>query len=190
MVFSQTRHIIQVKNLEFIPKNITINVGDTVQFQWIDGINTVVSQDQITLPAFNLNLMSKYRAYVINRSGIIPYYSVTHGGPLNSSMSGIITVNSTSSIRNTQNLLNSLSVFPNPVVNDKLTVQFYVRKESTISVKLLDILGNEVINLMNEKRQIGDYRKEFDLSGSASAGLYFIRITCGTETAMKRISIQ
>ncbi len=187
---AQNRTIIQVKNLEFIPKNITINSGDTVQFQWIDGINTIVSQDQITLPAFNLNMMSKSRAYVINRPGILPYYSITHGGPFGSTMSGTITVNSISSIRNSQTLANSLTVFPNPVVNDRLSVQFYVRKESNLSIKLLDILGNEVLVLSNEKRAIGDFRKDFDLAGRASPGMYFVRITCGAETAMKRISIQ
>ncbi|MFN6943566.1 MAG: T9SS type A sorting domain-containing protein [Cytophagaceae bacterium] len=41
--FSQETHVVEVRNFEFIPSEITIKPGDIVHFQWVEGDHTITS---------------------------------------------------------------------------------------------------------------------------------------------------
>lgn len=61
--------------------------------------------------------------------------------------------------------------YPNPF-NPKTTVSFNIPETGFVTLKVYDLLGNEVAILVNEKRNSGSYVIEFDAS-ELSSGIYF-----------------
>ncbi|MFZ4591580.1 MAG: T9SS type A sorting domain-containing protein [Ignavibacteria bacterium] len=64
--------------------------------------------------------------------------------------------------------------YPNPF-NPKTNINFQVPKTSLVTLKVYDVLGREVVALVNEKMQAGSYKVDFDGSRYTS-GTYFYRL--------------
>lgn len=64
--------------------------------------------------------------------------------------------------------------YPNPF-NPSTTISFIVPVSSFITLKVFDILGNEVRSLINEEMPIGNYKVEFN-STNLPSGVYFYRL--------------
>jgi hypothetical protein len=75
--------------------------------------------------------------------------------------------------------------YPNPF-NPTTTISYSISEPATISLKVYDILGKEVITLLNGYQTSGNYKIEFDAS-SLSSGLYFYKIKAGEFSAIKRL---
>ena len=58
-------------------------------------------------------------------------------------------------------------------------------KEGFVTLKVYDVLGNEVASLINEEKQPGDYEVEFNAS-NLSSGVYFYRMNAGSFTSIKK----
>jgi hypothetical protein len=86
-------------------------------------------------------------------------------------------------------LLSNVKVYPNPV-SDQLNVNYTLNKEVTMTIKIMDFLGNEVSTLLSRKLPAGEQNATFTIGDSLNSGLYFIRFIAGNETVIKRISIQ
>ena len=85
-------------------------------------------------------------------------------------------------------LLSSVKVFPNPVV-DQISLSYRLGKQSAVSIKVMDALGNEVMTLLNQELDAGPQSHVFETSNKLTNGFYFIRVSAGTETVVKRISV-
>jgi len=55
-----------------------------------------------------------------------------------------------------------------------------------VSLKVYDVLGNEVAALVNENKSAGSYEVEFDGS-DFSSGIYFYRIEAGSFIQTKKM---
>ena len=55
-----------------------------------------------------------------------------------------------------------------------------------VTLKVYDILGNEVATLVNEEKQPGVYEVEFDASSLAS-GMYLYKLQAGTFVQTKKM---
>jgi len=75
--------------------------------------------------------------------------------------------------------------FPNPF-NPSTTIKFSIPSESFTTLKVYDVLGNEIEKLVNEYLPAGNYEINFSAS-SFSSGIYFYRITSGSFTAVKKL---
>ncbi|NQT25713.1 right-handed parallel beta-helix repeat-containing protein, partial [candidate division KSB1 bacterium] len=75
--------------------------------------------------------------------------------------------------------------YPNPF-NPTTTIEFGLPKEDRITLKVFDLLGREVLTLMDEKRKAGKHEVSFDASSLAS-GLYFYRIQSGQFTKIRKM---
>jgi hypothetical protein len=64
--------------------------------------------------------------------------------------------------------------FPNPF-NPSTKIRYDIPKTSLTSLKVYDVLGNEIITLVNEEKPAGNYEVEFDAPGLPS-GVYFYRL--------------
>ncbi len=64
--------------------------------------------------------------------------------------------------------------YPNPF-NPNTAISYNLSLSSFISLKVYDILGNEVATLVNEKQNPGTYTVDFDGS-NYSSGIYFYKI--------------
>ncbi|MDT3695734.1 MAG: T9SS type A sorting domain-containing protein [Ignavibacterium sp.] len=94
--------------------------------------------------------------------------------------------------------------FPNPF-NPSTKIKFSIpnstnpksnRGDELVTLKVYDILGNEVATLLNEVKTAGSYEVEFNAIGglntggevfSLSSGIYFYRITAGNLTQVKKM---
>jgi serine protease len=75
--------------------------------------------------------------------------------------------------------------YPNPF-NPETKIKFSIPKNDNVSVKIYDVLGREIMTLVNEKLVAGSY--EFTFDGSRlSSGLYFYRMNSGSYSSVKRM---
>jgi len=77
--------------------------------------------------------------------------------------------------------------YPNPF-NPITHLEFGISNLGFASLKVYDILGKEIVTLVNEKLSPGTYQVEFDGSGLTS-GVYFYRLTAGEFTETKRMML-
>jgi len=75
--------------------------------------------------------------------------------------------------------------YPNPF-NPKTVIRYKITNSDNVSLKVYDILGNEVAELVNEKQNAGSYSVEFNGSGFSS-GVYFYRLESGNNFDTKRM---
>jgi photosystem II stability/assembly factor-like uncharacterized protein len=89
------------------------------------------------------------------------------------------TADPTTSVENVNNLSNSYSLFqnyPNPF-NPFTTISYTVKELSLVQIKVYDVLGNEIISLVNNEKQKGNYSIKFDGSDLPSGVyLYSLRV--------------
>ncbi len=64
--------------------------------------------------------------------------------------------------------------YPNPF-NPTTTIEFKIPETSNVSLKIYDVTGREVADLVNEVKVAGNYKMNFNASNLAS-GVYFYRI--------------
>ncbi|GAA4796614.1 hypothetical protein GCM10023231_26380 [Olivibacter ginsenosidimutans] len=87
-----------------------------------------------------------------------------------------------------EKLLSNVKVFPNQV-SDQLNLSFKLSKDSNVSIKVMDALGNEVTTLLSQRLSSGDQSNTFNIGNKLNQGFYFIRVVAGTETIVKRIEV-
>lgn len=87
-------HIVEVRDFDFYPKDITVHVGETIRFIWTGNVPHTVTSDALQGPdVFNSLLLGNGASFdvVIDRAGNHPYYCIPHGGPNGIGQSGNIT---------------------------------------------------------------------------------------------------
>jgi photosystem II stability/assembly factor-like uncharacterized protein len=78
--------------------------------------------------------------------------------------------------------------YPNPF-NPTTTIDYTIPEETYVSIKLYDLTGREVKELVNEKEQPGYYTIKLK-GGELSSGVYFYRLLTGSGyTAVKKLII-
>ena len=75
--------------------------------------------------------------------------------------------------------------YPNPF-NPSTTIKYWVPEESFVTLKVYDILGNEVASLVNERRAAGTYNTVFEASKLAS-GIYIYTLRAGTYNESRKM---
>lgn len=77
--------------------------------------------------------------------------------------------------------------YPNPF-NPITTIQYSIPQRSVVSLKVYDILGNEVATLVNEAKNVGIYTVSFNASQLAS-GIYFYKLQAGDFVQTKKMML-
>ena len=75
--------------------------------------------------------------------------------------------------------------YPNPF-NPKTVIGYQLSVSSDVSLKVFDILGNEITTLVNEHRTAGSYEIDFDASGLTS-GVYFYKLMTDSFSETKKM---
>lgn len=75
--------------------------------------------------------------------------------------------------------------YPNPF-NPVTTIEYSVPRQSYVSLKIYNTLGNEITTLVDDKLQPGVYSTEFDGSG-LSSGVYYVQMTAGKYVKVKKM---
>lgn len=81
--------------------------------------------------------------------------------------------------------------YPNPF-NPSTVISWQLANNSLVTLKIYDILGNEIATLVNEYQNAGEHSIIFDASGSSfkgglASGVYFYRLKAGNNTLTKKM---
>jgi hypothetical protein len=86
-------------------------------------------------------------------------------------------------------LLTNVQVFPNPVITDQINVKYELSRPSNVSIKVVDVLGNDVVTLFSQRVEPGEKILNYYLNSKLNRGFYFVRVIAGPESVIKRISV-
>ncbi len=75
--------------------------------------------------------------------------------------------------------------YPNPF-NPATTISYSLPQESQVSLKIYDMMGREVVELVSGRQAAGSYNIEFDASSLAS-GTYFYKLTADEFISVKKM---
>jgi len=125
-----------------------------------------------------------------NEPGLIGYWKFDEGqGTItadatsngnNGTISGAVWVPGISSAENENDIPDSYSIlqnFPNPF-NPATSIRYSVPELTKVSLRVYDVLGNEIATLVNEEKERGVYTINFDASQLASE-IYLYRLQAG-----------
>lgn len=85
-------------------------------------------------------------------------------------------------------LLNNVEVYPNPVT-DQINLKYELSRNATVTIKIMDVLGNDIITLFSQRIEPGEKNFSYALNSKLTRGFYFVRVVAGTESVIKRISV-
>ena len=75
--------------------------------------------------------------------------------------------------------------YPNPF-NPSTSIQYAIGSMQFVQLKVYDVLGNEVVTLVDGEKSAGSYEVEFDASYLAS-GMYLYKLQAGSFVEMKKM---
>lgn len=130
-------------------------------------------------------LKNKYWIYY----AVVPYYSLenTYSDPGWMPVTAEINykvMDSTYTVTSTV-LENSLSNFPNPF-NPTTIINFSIKDAGFVNIRVFDLIGQQVAELVNEEKQAGSYSVRFDASKLPS-GIYIYTINSGAFTQTRKM---
>ena len=79
--------------------------------------------------------------------------------------------------------------YPNPF-NPSTRIQYQVSRDSHVSLKIYDVLGNEVATLVNEFKSAGKYQIEFypvSSNQNLASGIYYYQLKAGSFVETKKM---
>ncbi len=80
--------------------------------------------------------------------------------------------------------------YPNPF-NPVTKIRFQIPGFSFVTLRVFDLLGNEVATLVNEEKAAGSYKVEFNSRGliyqTLPSGIYFYELRAGDYTDTKKM---
>ena len=79
-----------------------------------------------------------------------------------------------------------LQNYPNPF-NPSTIISYKISKAGFVSLRVYDMLGNQVAQLVNEELAAGSHEVVFDASGITS-GIYFYQLSTGNTTITKKMT--
>ena len=75
--------------------------------------------------------------------------------------------------------------YPNSL-NPGTKIKYQIPELSFVAIKVYDVLGNEIVNLVNEEKLPGNYEVEFNATG-LSSGIYFYKLQAGSFVETKKM---
>jgi photosystem II stability/assembly factor-like uncharacterized protein len=136
------------------------------------GLNwTLMTSPVTTQDLLRVFVVSNTLAYAVGTSGTILKCEVITGGIEEESVSP-------KEFTLSQN-------YPNPF-NPVTNIIFRIADFGFVSLRIYDLLGNEVATLLNEEKPAGNYELQFDAS-NLSSGVYLYRLSAGNFTEIKKM---
>jgi len=112
-------------------------------------------------------------------------YAGTENGVWRRPLSEIVTSIEQESTQPTEFILEQN--YPNPF-NPSTTISFYLPRTSQVSLKVFNVLGEEVATLVSDQLVAGSHSFEFNASDLAS-GVYIYQLTAGSYSAVKKMVV-
>ncbi len=186
-----TTYIIGNSGNTFTPDTLSINLGDTVNFV-VASIHQPREVDQAT---WNANGTTSNGGFdlphgggivVPTQTGIHYYVCVPHAA---FGMKGTITVNPVTDVKDISQTIpgtfNLMQNYPNPF-NPSTTISFSLPSKSFVSLKIFDVIGNEIATIVNQELSAGNYTKQWNAE-NMSSGVYYYQLKAGNFSETKKL---
>jgi len=186
-----TTHVVQFGGsfgFTYSPNSLNVSIGDTVKWEGDFSMHPLSST---SVPA---GAQSFHQA-----TGNVFFYPVTVAGmylyqcDFHFSLGMIGSFNTTATgIKNDQTSFQPVAFrleqnFPNPF-NPTTTISFDIPFQTYVSIKVYNLIGQEVATLVNENMAAGSYSKIWNATSTPS-GVYFYRLQAGSFTATKKLAL-
>ena len=109
-------------------------------------------------------------------------------GELSDTLDVIVLVEEQTSVNDQSILTESYSLYPNypNPFNPNTKIEFRIANFGFVSLKVYDVLGNEIATLVNNELPEGEYEIEFDAPGLPN-GIYFYQLKAGDFIQTKKM---
>jgi photosystem II stability/assembly factor-like uncharacterized protein len=141
----------------------TINGGDNWTQQTFSPYHYLLS----------VNCINSLICFAIGGEGSL--YKTTDGG-------GVTSVNDNISMINNYHLYQN---YPNPF-NPVTIITYSIPESQIVELKVYDLIGNEVAEIVNEYKNVGSYSISFN-ANNLSSGIYFYKIRAGRFVQTKKL---
>jgi plastocyanin len=187
--WAATTHVIKFGGslgLTYSPSSLSVVVGDTIQWQ---GDFSTHPLSSTTIPDGAQtwhNGSGTVFNYVVNTPGTYNYHCDVHFslgmvGSFDATVTGVDNQRVSSSPMTYRLYQN----YPDPF-NPSTKIQFSIVNRQLTTLKVFDLIGNEVATLVNETRDPGTYTVEFNGSSLAS-GVYLYQLKSGNFVDTKKL---
>ena len=177
IMFSQTTHDVTIQNFSFSPQSLTINVGDIVKWTNISGTHNVRANDNSFFSGPATPAPWEF-THTFTTAGDYPYYCEPH---LSMGMTATIIVQNPVGVEDEEVLADQFELkqnYPNPF-NPSTKISWQSSVASYQTIKVYDVLGNEVATLVDEFKPAGNFEVEFDAS-KLTSGMYLYKLQSGS----------
>jgi hypothetical protein len=145
--------------------------GGWSKIGFVAGHGTVNTPNSYTYTDANLSSGKyNYRLKQIDFNGNYKYYNLSNEVIIGTPSKYVLTQN-----------------FPNPF-NPSTSISYEIPATNFVSLKIYDMMGKEVANLVNGTQEAGFYTVKFDASKLAS-GVYFYKLQANDFTATKKLML-
>lgn len=173
---AQTTHIVETSGNSFSPADLTVEVGDIVEWRnTSQGLHNVVADDG-SFTSGSPSTSNWTFQFVFDEVGDNPYYCEIHGAAGGIGMSGVVHVNPVTGVEDDSKKYDYRldQNYPNPF-NPSTTISYAVSQTSKVKLTIFDILGNEVSRLVNDVKTAGEYNVNWTAQNLAS-GIYMLQL--------------
>lgn len=192
-----TTHVVTQSNFTFSPDVVTINVGDTVQWNWTGLSHTVTNGVDLSDPAVgtlfdaSLTSLSPTFSYTFTSPGTVPYFCRPH---LSFGMTGTVVVQAASTVDQLP-ARGALAVkgSPNPF-NPRTVISYTLPEAAVVKLAVYDAAGKRVRVLDPGTRQAAGRRETtWDGTGDDSrampAGMYVVAVEAAGLREMVKVTL-
>ena len=184
--FAQTLHDVALVGMTFSPKELTINVADTVRWTNNGGLHNVLADDN-SFSSGSVSTSIWVFTHVFTTVGDFRYYCTEHGGPNGVGMAGIIHVEMATDVNDDIIKMdyNLKQNYPNPF-NPSTTIQYSIPQGEFVTLKIYSVTGSLEKVLISEYQPGGNYIIEFNATDLTS-GVYFYQLKAGNFVSTNRM---
>jgi len=191
-------HTINQVGVTFVPDDLSINLGDTVEWIWSSGLHTVTNGTDFSDPNFGALFDAPFDeanpsfSFTFFTSGEVPYFCQPH---LTLGMTGIVRIQDPTPVLDLpgQSGLTLYQNTPNPF-NPMTLIRYTMLEPGPVSLGIYDLSGRLIRNLLNGE-VVGSGLQEAEWQGrdetgrQVAAGVYLYRLESGAMSLTKRMTL-
>ncbi|MCC7233361.1 MAG: T9SS type A sorting domain-containing protein [Bacteroidia bacterium] len=176
-------HVVQVKNFEFDPQDLFVNVGDTITWNWVNGNHTTTS-DSVPAGALSWNnpitSASPSFSYIVTEEGIYSYICTVH---VSMGMIGTITATSSTGIPSMK-FSDVFFTIGNSNPSGAIMLNYVLSAPEQIQLCIMDLDG-KIIQRHSENYPAGNSTAIIQ-TGEIPKGIYLIEAIAGNRRQVAR----
>lgn len=180
---------------EYLLDDLRAETGDSVKsyrfnmtpYSVIYSADTTFYQQETHYKRYYADFLMGYTYDLVKNFGITRVYNTfdfgsddrtLKGAIINGILYGDTTITGIDDDNNSVNSFSLAQNYPNPF-NPVTTIGYSISKPGYVTLKVFDVLGNEVTTLVNEVKASGSFSVVFD-AGNLSSGVYMYQLKTGS----------